>query len=37
MTRPIIFGEIAGIEEGHWFQERKEMSLLVFIVDGELA
>lgn len=25
MSRPIIFGEIAGIEEGHWFEGRKEM------------
>lgn len=25
MPREIIFGEIAGIEEGHWFEGRKEM------------
>lgn len=25
MSRQIIFGEIAGIEEGHWFEGRKEM------------
>ncbi len=25
MSREIIFGEIAGIEEGHWFEGRKEM------------
>jgi putative restriction endonuclease len=25
MSRRIIFGEIAGIEEGHWFEGRKEM------------
>jgi putative restriction endonuclease len=25
MSRPIIFGEIPGIEEGHWFEGRKEM------------
>lgn len=25
MPRPIIFGEIEGIEEGHWFKSRKEM------------
>ncbi|MCO5725524.1 YDG/SRA domain-containing protein [Robiginitalea marina] len=25
MPRQIIFGEIPGIEEGHWFQGRKEM------------
>ncbi|WP_271765969.1 YDG/SRA domain-containing protein [Aquimarina algiphila] len=25
MPRPIIFGEIEGIEEGQWFQGRKEM------------
>jgi putative restriction endonuclease len=25
MPRPIIFGEIAGIGEGHWFEGRKEM------------
>jgi len=24
-TRPIVFGEITGIEEGHWFEGRKEM------------
>ena len=24
-TRPIIFGEIEGFEEGHWFANRKEM------------
>ena len=24
-TRPIVFGEIEGIEEGHWFAGRKEM------------
>ncbi|GAA5189969.1 YDG/SRA domain-containing protein [Ferrimonas gelatinilytica] len=25
MARPITFGEIEGIEEGHWFADRKEM------------
>lgn len=25
MARPIIFGEIPGIPEGHWFEGRKEM------------
>jgi putative restriction endonuclease len=25
MPRDIVFGEIAGIEEGHWFEGRKEM------------
>jgi putative restriction endonuclease len=25
MSRPNIFGEISGIEEGHWFEGRKEM------------
>jgi putative restriction endonuclease len=25
MSRPIIFGEIEGIAEGHWFEGRKEM------------
>lgn len=25
MPRPIIFGEIDGIAEGHWFEGRKEM------------
>jgi hypothetical protein len=25
MSRPIIFGEIPGIEEGQWFEGRKEM------------
>lgn len=25
MSRPIIFGEIEGIHEGHWFRGRKEM------------
>lgn len=25
MSRPIVFGEIVGIEEGHWFVGRKEM------------
>jgi len=25
MSRPIIFGEISGIKEGHWFEGRKEM------------
>lgn len=25
MSRPIIFGEIFGIKEGHWFEGRKEM------------
>ncbi|MEM1260671.1 MAG: YDG/SRA domain-containing protein [Bacteroidota bacterium] len=25
MPRPILFGEIAGIEENHWFSGRKEM------------
>lgn len=25
MPREIIFGEITGIEEGHWFEGRKEM------------
>jgi putative restriction endonuclease len=25
MSRPIIFGELPGIEEGHWFEGRKEM------------
>ncbi len=25
MSRPIIFGEIQGINEGHWFEGRKEM------------
>jgi len=25
MPRPIIFGDIEGIEEGHWFSNRKEM------------
>lgn len=25
MTRPIIFGEIPNIPEGHWFQGRREM------------
>jgi putative restriction endonuclease len=25
MFRPIIFGEIEGITEGHWFEGRKEM------------
>lgn len=25
MPRPIIFGDIEGIEEGHWFKSRKEM------------
>lgn len=25
MSRPIIFGEIPGIKEGHWFEGRKEM------------
>jgi len=25
MPRPIIFGDIDGIEEGHWFSSRKEM------------
>jgi putative restriction endonuclease len=25
MSRPIIFGEISGIIEGHWFEGRKEM------------
>jgi putative restriction endonuclease len=25
MGRPIIFGEIPGIKEGHWFEGRKEM------------
>lgn len=25
MTKPIIFGEITGIEEGYWFADRKEM------------
>ena len=25
MPRPIIFGEISGIEESHWFEGRKEM------------
>ena len=25
MPRTILFGEISGIEEGHWFQGRKEM------------
>jgi putative restriction endonuclease len=25
MHRGIIFGEITGIEEGHWFEGRKEM------------
>lgn len=25
MSRPIIFGEISGINEGHWFEGRKEM------------
>lgn len=25
MGRPIIFGEIQGIKEGHWFEGRKEM------------
>ncbi len=25
MGRPIVFGEITGIEEGHWFEGRKEM------------
>ncbi len=24
-TRPIIFGEIPNIQEGHWFEGRKEM------------
>lgn len=24
-VRPIIFGEIAGIDEGHWFDSRQEM------------
>ena len=25
MPRPIVFGEIEGIDEGHWFSDRKEM------------
>lgn len=25
MTRPIVFGEIEGIKEGHWFKDRREM------------
>lgn len=25
MARPIIFGEIPGIPEGHWFKDRKEL------------
>ncbi len=25
MSNPIFFGEIPGIEEGHWFKDRKEM------------
>jgi putative restriction endonuclease len=25
MSRPIVFGEISGIPEGHWFENRKEM------------
>lgn len=25
MSRPIIFGEIDSIQEGHWFESRKEM------------
>lgn len=24
-TRPIIFGEVPNIPEGHWFEGRKEM------------
>lgn len=30
MPRPIIFGEIEGIEEGRWFAGRKEMMLTSF-------
>ena len=30
MRRPIIFGKIPGIEEGHWFAGRKEMMLTSF-------
>ncbi len=30
MSRAIIFGEIQGIEEGHWFKGRKEMMLSSF-------
>jgi putative restriction endonuclease len=25
MTKPIIFGEIEGIDEGQWFKDRREM------------
>ncbi len=25
MSRPIVFGEIPGIDEGYWFKGRKEM------------
>src|SRR4051794_36919215 len=30
MRRPIKFGEITGIKEGHWFEGRKEMMLTSF-------
>jgi len=30
MSRPIVFGEIPGIEEGMWFKGRKEMMLTSF-------
>jgi len=30
MARSIIFGEIEGIEEGRWFEGRKEMMLNSF-------